>query len=44
LALSVVYLLRFLAGQWRSMRVIEKEYLPSELPGDALSHDHSLSS
>jgi Na+-driven multidrug efflux pump len=28
LALAAVYLARFLHGAWRSMRVIEAEYLP----------------
>ena len=42
--LSIIYLLRFLAGQWRSMRVIEPEYLPGESAGVRGNEDQSSSS
>lgn len=32
LALSAAYLLRFLQGKWRAMRVIEPEFLPTDGP------------
>jgi MATE family multidrug resistance protein len=35
LALSIAYLIRFLGGRWRNMRVIEAEYLPADPASDA---------
>jgi hypothetical protein len=41
-ALSLVYLARFLGGKWRSMRVIEAEYLKQEFALEAPSGDPSV--